>query len=600
MKAFNLSHWDAFNARKGLLFFAQTLEEMLFHYGHDSLKVPALNFHFLCFEIHSTIYNIQNEIVDKGNMRPLYEELKEMFSRDIIAQKIFGNEFDCIFYLKNEQGELCRCNGELKKDPCSEKSIKQIGDAAKYFLVEMEKDNRYYNLIKQTITEKIKAQPFSPADMEELYHLCKILLTELINSAYSQEYIYWVASDLFFNQRKRIADVDEVLELFWSSFDFAEKEYFVTLPLKRSNLSKHLRYFKNVEVKNNNENLFGNSCGKIITVSVNAMDQYTAQSDAIALVSFFVSLLQFNNHKSQSYSADQAIVLLKGSEKPIFLQTPITPLKRGKNLSDEMNNEKMDKMVTNFHFSPSTLVNVIALHSAAINSSDIGNQLLNLWTIIEVLIPAEKTGSYSKIVQICNVLTSILNSNHVSSLIEQLLSDLGHCIPDTIATQMESIDELSNDNEKMVAILSLPKYSVEKNDIIQSLENYPLLQYRINDYSNVLSSRINLKKFLDEHRKRLSWHIMRIYRNRNMIVHDGTHFPYIDVIVQNLHYYADTLIDTINQYFGEGYSSIRILYSVLQQKERKLLLSVLEAKESDGSIKQVDAEYVKAILGNLV
>ena len=51
-----------------------------------------------------------------------------------------------------------------------------------------------------------------------------------------------------------------------------------------------------------------------------------------------------------------------------------------------------------------------------------------------------------------------------------------------------------------------------------------------------------------------------------MIVHDGSHFPYIDVIVQNLHYYVDSLIDTINIYAGKGYTSIKTIYMALQQK----------------------------------
>lgn len=55
MKCFDFSHWNFSNMDKGLLFFSQTLEEMLFHYGHDSLKVPALNLRFLCVEIVNCI-----------------------------------------------------------------------------------------------------------------------------------------------------------------------------------------------------------------------------------------------------------------------------------------------------------------------------------------------------------------------------------------------------------------------------------------------------------------------------------------------------------------------------------------------------------------
>lgn len=45
---------------------------------------------------------------------------------------------------------------------------------------------------------------------------------------------------------------------------------------------------------------------------------------------------------------------------------------------------------------------------------------------------------------------------------------------------------------------------------------------------------------------------MRIYRNRNMIVHNGSSMPYIDIIIENLHYYVDVLIDTLIEYYNIG------------------------------------------------
>ena len=126
MKCFDFSHWNSLSSMQGLLFFAQAMEEMLFHYGHDSLKVPALNFRFLCVEIQNTIRKIEDEIVDKGNMRPLIEELKDSFNNDCIAQQIFGNDFDSLFYMKTAQGEVNRSCTDLYKDPGSENSVQRI------------------------------------------------------------------------------------------------------------------------------------------------------------------------------------------------------------------------------------------------------------------------------------------------------------------------------------------------------------------------------------------------------------------------------------------------------------------------------------------
>lgn len=597
MKVFNFSHWDLSGTTKGLLFFAQSLEEMLFHYGHDSLKVPALNFHFLCVEIHSTIRQIDADVVDKGNIRPLIEELKEAFSNDIIAQQMFGNDFNSLFFSKNASGDILR-ECDIFKDPTSDNSMKKIKNVINFLLTEIELEDNYYNLLKTSITDAITAFQMNLPEMDQIYQLSRSLLSELINTSYSQEYIYWVVNDVFYNRSRQIGDINETLELFWSSFDFREKKYSVTLPLSPASLRKHLNNFKNVSIKKNKEKLFDGSCDWVISLSVKAMDQHNAQSRAIMLVSFFVSLLQYNNHKSQSYNADQAIVTLTGTDKVFNLQTPITPLKRGKDLSDEKNNEKMALMVNNFAFSLDTLVSVVELHSSAINSADIGNQLLNLWTIIEVLVPTEPRGSFCKINQICNVMTTILNAQYIASLVEQFLADLCHCIPDIEKRWMDNVNKGQNDIEKIIAILVLPEYQSMKNDIVSALDGYPLMQYRIEYYSGIFSNRIRLKSFLAAHKKRLSWHIMRIYRSRNMIVHDGTHFPYIDIIVQNLHYYVDTLIDTINLYAGKGYTSLQTIYTLLQQKEFRHIL-LLEEKETNGSPKQISSECLTMVLGYL-
>lgn len=602
MKYFDFSHWNALPSMQGLLFFAQSMEETLFHYGHDSLKVPALNFRFLCVEIQNTIEKIEDEVVDKGNMRPLIEELKNSFNNDFIAQQIFGTDFDSLFYAKNADGEVNKSCTDLYKDLGSENSIKRIKYVVDYLLTEMQLNDRYYAGLKGSLTETIKSTPFEISQQEKLYKLTKAFLTDLINYAYSQEYIFWVVNDVFYNQNHQIDDIDTTLEHFWSYFDFMEKEYTVILPLKLSVFQKHLRHFKGITIKDNDERLFGNSCKWIIEMTVDAMDQYTAQSRAVDLLSFFVSLLQYNNHKSQSYNTDQVIVVLKnqetGTETKYALKTPTTPLRRGYTLSYEKSNQKIADMVSNFRFSPGKLINVIELHSSALNSNEIGNQLLNLWTIIEVLVPTERKNSFSKINQFCNIITTILNAQYVSSLITQLLLDLRHCIKETINAQLLNVEKGTSDIEKIVAILVLPEYQAEKANLVAALSCYPLLKYRIENYSSMLSNRLYIKELLTAHRKRLSWHIMRIYRNRNMIVHDGSHFPYIDIIVQNLHHYVDTIIDTINLYAGKGYSTSNTIFTTLQQKEYRYSIS-LEEKGSDGKAKVIGDDFAKVVLGFL-
>ena len=89
---------------------------------------------------------------------------------------------------------------------------------------------------------------------------------------------------------------------------------------------------------------------------------------------------------------------------------------------------------------------------------------------------------------------------------------------------------------------------------------------------------------------------MRIYRNRNMIVHDGSHFPYIDLVVQNLHFYVDTLIDTVNSFVSAGFSSLDTIYARLSRGEYESLI-VLDAVDNNKQPLAIGDDFANIILG---
>ena len=598
MKSFNFSHWDLSQKNRGLLFFAQCLEEMLFHYGHDSLKVPALNFRFLCIEMVKTIEEIESDTLDRGTLKPLFEELQDSFGKDPVAIALYGNDFPSLFYTKDVKGEYQRNCSDLLKEPSAEPTIKRIKKTLLYLINDMNIGDKYFSTLKTEIEKFVNSALFNYDEFNAIYQLSRVLLTDLINRSYSKEYIYSIVNGIFYNYQKRVDNTD-VLGVFWNYFNFHEKEYTVQLPLKRRDLKSHLDNFKDVSIVQNNGGLFDSSCNWIIKTNVSAMDPDQARSTATILISFFVSLSQYNNHKSRPFSADRAIVTTVDTGEVYDSKAPIALLERGVNLDSKQNNEKMASMVDNF-FPISELreklINVVGLHSSAIGAIDISNQLLNLWTIIEILVPTEPKNSFSKINQICNILTTILNSGYVESLMKQLLADLRKCASETLISDISKIEEGVSDAEKMAALLVLTKHRDKKIELIDSLDQYPLLQYRMERYIKTLSNRAEVKDFLAAHKKRLSWQIMRIYRNRNMVVHVGSHFPYIDIIVQNLHHYVDSLIDTINIYAGQGYQSINTIYTAMQQNEYKHIL-LLELKEKDGTPKDIVNDFVAVVLG---
>lgn len=86
MKNRQIAHWSRDKGFEGLLLFAQALEEGTFHYSYESYKIPALNCHYLCYDIMRTANDINKKILMDGNFVPLAEEFEQMISEDLFIK----------------------------------------------------------------------------------------------------------------------------------------------------------------------------------------------------------------------------------------------------------------------------------------------------------------------------------------------------------------------------------------------------------------------------------------------------------------------------------------------------------------------------------
>lgn len=84
------------------------------------------------------------------------------------------------------------------------------------------------------------------------------------------------------------------------------------------------------------------------------------------------------------------------------------------------------------------------------------------------------------------------------------------------------------------------------------------MQERIIYYNEMLSTKEKCARFVEKHLNRIKWQIMRIYRNRNLIIHNGERMPYLALLIENLHYYIDDFIE----YIIEAFSKDLTLYNM--------------------------------------
>lgn len=548
---------------KGVRFFAQLAEELLFYFSHDSFKVPTLNFHYLCIEMISIIYMIEDGALEKGNIIPVLKELLCSFKQDVIIKNFYGEDINIIFKMKDNDGEYKQTFEEIMKNPTSDLSIQRVKKCLLFLRDDLGRKSRYYYNGISEIKKLIQKEELNYLELDQLMQYTRIILTELINAGYSQEYIYASVLDTFFRKGSSASEPTALFEQFTDCFPLKNREYIIYLPLSSRKIKDDLRYFEAFNISDNIFEMFENTCQYIIKLREKAMDPEKAKNQSIALIEFCRSVSQYCQHSNSTCFFKYAEVVDAESHQVYKLKTPSQPISRG--IRSSVDAENLLRTCLRLESGAFT---AIGLHASAFQSKDYKNQLLNLWTAMEVLIPVERNGNQSRINQIANSVSTILSSSYIRTLLAQLDKQLAEALGMQYESVLQRVDICNKRTNKLLATLVLPDYTAAYEDFIGLLDFAPLISYRMQQYKSIFSSGAKTREFYIRHSKRVSWQIMRIYRNRNMIIHNGDTMPFLEVILQNLHFYIDSVIDTFCRVSSEGYGNAASIISKLALDER--------------------------------
>lgn len=575
MTYFNHSHWSLVDGKYGLLVFAQAFEELLAPHSHDSYKVPALNFHFICFEIEQVISLVEDNVLDKGNIRPLFSEMKSLFSQDPIALKMFGNDFDAMFARKNDQGEFNKKPIKIETEKITDDAISLLKSTIHFLIAEMNRNSQYYKGLLSEIKERICHCGSDLSQLDSIYSLVRIMASELINRGFSQTYIYDCIKRSFFDPSHEVDSIT-VVEDFFHYFSTTKREFSLYFPLNSIKQKNALEDYSAFTFADNIYEMFDSSIPYILKYDCKASDPYAAREQALKIANFCLSVNQFIKHNKYDYNPKYAEVVDTTTHEVTFIKKPEAPIARG---YTNCNIVEVKELLNTCFGLDSGVLQVLQLHSAALISKNIDNQLINLWTAIEVAVPVARKGGLSRINQICNTLTAALSHDYFHILVQQLLIDINEVSAEVIS-KIQSVSHEGGNDAKLVVILTLPKYCDLYTEIIGILiEKAPLLTCRMNHYKNQWSDTAKIRNAYQMHAKRLAQQIMRIYRTRNMLVHDGTSLPYMEYVLQNLHYYIDSYISCLNNYHKMGYKSVQSIADAVQFQEQRYLQALLSKEQ---------------------
>lgn len=545
MKKGNLSKWNNLNECNNLLFFSQLVNELLFDYSIPSNRISTLNCHFLVIDALSAIDSIDNYGVPDANLKPIMEELYYELDKDIVL----ADAKPLNYFLKRISDGVC---SNVPPRDLNYYELKKCALALKNVFFS---NNDYYEKLKDEIVKLIKNN--NDADQEKIFRLTKSILTELKNNGYSLRYIYHVMDCLFWNPLRNV-DSNSLIDSFFDAFDFNISEYTVIFKVKSVKMKPFISQLEGLdftsvlpeEINSVVDKSFGKfeNDRRFIVINKRAFDPYSSAEKAIETIENTSSVYRLFNH-SYKYDIRTANYRVVHGKQCYNKGKTLKPVEHTKmpneaiiienaNLaSDSINGIAKQGNYRDFI----NLLNATKYHAHSLDSNAEENQLLDLWSIFEAVLEINNDHTSNRINQICDYLVPILKHQYVNSLFSQLLDDIKNYDLDWYNNNI-----LSTNRDDSVILLAefilLDINKVKREEFLCNCNDFPLLKERINYYNSTLSDPRKVYDYVEKHANRVRWQIMRIYRNRNLIVHNASKMPYLSLLIENLHSYVDDFL----------------------------------------------------------
>lgn len=522
MKFFTMNKSEDNKINDGILYFAQRIDEMLKHTTCHLYKTPVLNTYLLATEYLSTAQLVSKDIINENHLTFVFKEFLESFKNDIIIKEYISTAERTAFL------EKLQSSNALEKNKLMH-----------YILHRLNK----YNLWCKKYIEKIVPQE---KEKKKIELALKAYVPGLIAQGYSLDYIYYYNKTTF-NQSDK-TDVEMFAE-FINRFDFNERKYDVYVALHKSAnsfkevLEDRLDVIFDFDFSEAKEFKYYEKKYILAKLEIKALDQRNAANIAYELLDFFYKFHRFMNNDRKRWYLNKCMVKQEmGDFAFVYLKDERYSFQENNTEKDngKLSASIITALLHNAHCSFEQIEKVIMLHNTAIENTDLSNGFLNLWSILEVLFVTDN--DCSKINEIEKKLIPILQKEYIVMIFKELDENLRENLTaDQYSEILDSI-EGSDNKYKIAALVVLNEYDELRKKLNTYLSSFPILRSRIANINSICHRRCDMKDDLDRFTRRVTWHLIRLYRTRNSIIHSGEIADNLKLLGEHLHSYVDVCI----------------------------------------------------------
>lgn len=511
--------WNENFQNDGALYFFQRIVEMLEFNTIDIYQCPIMNTHRLIIEYVSSCKNG----VKSFHLNDIYDEFLQSFQTDVAIIHGLGEE---------KLGEIV---DKLKSSPNNRMEIMD------YLLHSV--GNNYMLWIKSYILEIVPLNK----NKKKIEKAVRCLLPELFLCGYSRNEIYYSAKTILLS-----ASYDNnKLKKFLKSFNRKEKTFSVYLAINedlmkfKSILADHLELSfdddGNFSKFENWDNFF------IVKMSsVKALDAGVAAYKAYNNISLFTSFYQFFDNYSDVLVSPKTVVTANGIDwRTVYVNYGKFKIKRSDDqaFSGQLSESFINSLTDHARCSLSTIRKILKLHNRAISNNGQENGFLNFWSILELVCVKNES---SKLNQVKSIVVPILQYDYLVNLFSDLEENLKSILSeDDYNNLCDAVTTTDPNYLKIANIVLLDEYYEKLDSLVDSLIDYPVIRSRLLELHDNYKSTNTLFNMSARYAKRVDWHLSRIYRARNSIVHSGTSPVNLNELGIHLHSYVDSLVNEV-------------------------------------------------------
>ena len=574
MKFIIKGNWENIKALDGMLFFAQRVEEMLMYYTSHVYKAPVYNSWMLIKEYLITVELVRNGKMNENHADVILEEFLHSLSEDLIIKCRYSQE------------EIERIKSRLQSSSTIDKE--------KFMLYLWDKFKDYPKWCKNEIFKAVQ----QPKEKKKIDAFTRSLIPALIGAGYHPNFIYWECINFFSQEAITIRDFSPI-ENFLNTFDFKTKKFTVYFAVDKC-IGREFQQMLERRIKVSFEQdaysqklQYDNDKYICIHIKAKDFDRGGAAEFAYQIFDVFMRYYKFLGNRTNDLYLDRALVV---EDNGSFKNVPLKPegyMKFSHEYDDRTLARSSDrliaKMIDNSSSEDFFLIDkLIRSHNIAISSEDMSSGFLNFWSIMEIIGVSNRQDA--KIQEIINAVMPILKRNYPRIIFTELYEYMKANIPEEdYEYLLSSINETGSEKFKIACMVILDDYEQIGKEAYRILGNYPIIRSRICKlHSEIFNSKKNFIRELNHYEQRLTWHIQRLYRTRNAIIHSREIPENLKSLGEHLHDYVDELILEILE------SNLSSINNVIIDAQE--FMNKLEREYKDKSEK-FTVDNIKFILG---